>query len=125
MGRTMKPTVVVVALGVAVVGRLVQAEEQPHALSRKQPALAQQGLARSRGRGQWDDPRVIEDSKWFHYLVENRAKISRTIKRLPNGVETITKSDDPEVAAGIRTHVAAILRSSCGPWAPGEVSTAA
>jgi hypothetical protein len=108
MGRTMKPTVVVVALGVAVVGRLVQAEEQPPAATQEEPAAAQQGLARGRGRGQWGDPRFIEDSKWFHFLVNHRAKIERTIERLPNGVETMTKSDDPEVAAGIRTHVAAM-----------------
>jgi hypothetical protein len=104
----MKPTVVMFALGVAVVGRLVQAEEQPPAVTQEEPAPARQGSARGRVRGQWDDPRFNDDSKWFHFLVDNRAKIRRTIERLPNGVETVTKSDDPEVAAGIRTHVAAM-----------------
>ena len=104
----MKQSVVVFALGIAVVGWHVQAEEQPPAATQEEPAAAQPGFARGLGRRQWDDPRFNEDSKWFHYLVDNRAKISRTIERLPNGVETITKSDDPEVAAGIRTHVAAM-----------------
>lgn len=100
----MKPTVVAFALGVAAVGRIVQAEEQPAAVCRE----AQQGFAGDRGRGQSGDPRFNDDSKWFHFLVDNRVKIRRTIERLPHGVETVTKSDDPEVAAGIRTHVAAM-----------------
>jgi len=69
---------------------------------------AQQGFGRGRGRGQWDDPRFIEDRKWFHFLLANREKIKRTITRTENGVDTLTESDDPEVAEGIQTHVTAM-----------------
>lgn len=60
------------------------------------------------GRGQWSDPRFIEDRNWFHFLLDNRAKIRRTVARTDRGVDTTTESDDPEVTAGIQTHVAAM-----------------
>jgi hypothetical protein len=72
----------------------------------KEPVPAPQGFGRGRGRGQWDDPRFIEDRKWFHFLLANREKIKRTINRTEEGVDTLTESDDPEVTAGIQTHVA-------------------
>lgn len=61
-----------------------------------------------RGRGQWADPRFIEDQKVFQLLLDNRRKITRTVTRLPNGVQTITESDIPDVASGIQTHVASM-----------------
>lgn len=85
----------------------VRADESP-AAAREESAPDQGGPARGRGRGQWDDPRFIEDRKWFHFLLDNREKIRRTIERRPDGVETVTESDDPEVASGIQTHVAAM-----------------
>ena len=38
-------------------------------------------------------------------MIEHRDTISRTIKNLPNGIETLTESSDPEVAAKIQDHV--------------------
>ena len=66
------------------------------------------GRAGGRGPGQRDDPRFIEDRNGFHFLLENRGKIQRSVTRLPNGVETVTESDTKEVADGIRAHVAAM-----------------
>lgn len=66
------------------------------------------GRTGGRGPGQRDDPRFIEDRNGFHFLLENRSKIHRTVTRLPNGVETVTESDTEEVADGIRAHVAAM-----------------
>lgn len=104
----MKPAFSVVVLGVALVGRVVRAEEPPAAVNQEESAAARPSYGRGGGRGQWDDPRFNEDRKWFHFLVDNRARIRRTIEQLPNGVETVTESDDPKVAAGIQTHVAAM-----------------
>jgi len=103
----MKQTYVVVALVTAGVGFVVHAAEPPSAVN-QEAAPAQQGFGRGRGGGQWDDPRFIEDRKWFHFLLDNRAKIRRTITRTDKGVDTVTESDDPEVTAGIQTHVAAM-----------------
>jgi intracellular sulfur oxidation DsrE/DsrF family protein len=41
----------------------------------------------------------------FHFLLTNHDKITRKVKELPNGVETITESDDAAIAAKIQEHV--------------------
>jgi hypothetical protein len=104
----MKRMRVLLALTVMAVGVLAPAEEPPATVKQQEPEPARGGFGRGRGRGQWDDPRFIEDRKWFHFLLANRAKIRRTITRTDKGVDTVTESDDPEVAAGIQTHVAAM-----------------
>lgn len=103
----MKYAYAVVALVAAGWGVAVHAVEPPVA-ENQEAAPAQQGFGQGRGRGQWDDPRFIEDRKWFHFLLDNRDKIKRTITRTDKGVDTVTESDDSEVAAGIQTHVAAM-----------------
>lgn len=59
---------------------------------------------------QGDDPapeksRFQEDHEVFHFLLERHHSITRQIKDLENGVETLTESDDPEVADKIKEHV--------------------
>ena len=41
----------------------------------------------------------------FHELLTEHAKVKRTVQEIPGGVVTVTTSDDPAVAATIRTHV--------------------
>jgi hypothetical protein len=48
------------------------------------------------------------DMEVFHYLLDQGPKIRRTVTRRPDGVETLTESDDPEVAEKIRVHVASM-----------------
>ena len=55
------------------------------------------------GRGA--DARHAEDHDVFHFLLENHDKVRRTVKEVPGGVETLTESDDPKVAAKIQEHV--------------------
>jgi hypothetical protein len=50
------------------------------------------------------------DMELFHYLLANRDKITREVKNLPNGIDTVTQSDDPEVAAKLKAHVASMLK---------------
>ncbi|PQO41110.1 DsrE family protein [Blastopirellula marina] len=66
-----------------------------------------QGLrgGRGGGPGRGPDARQAADMEVFHYLLENHTKIQRTVKELANGVETLTESDDPQVAAKIKEHV--------------------
>jgi hypothetical protein len=104
----MKPFLALLAIGIGSGGMLVFADEPPATVKQQEPVPVQQGFGRGRGRGQWDDPRFIEDRKWFHFLLANREKIKRTIARTETGVDTLTESDDPEVTAGIQTHVAAM-----------------
>lgn len=59
------------------------------------------------GRGMRDEA-LSADRDVFHFLLDHRADVRRTVKDLENGVETVTESDKPEVAAKIREHAAAM-----------------
>lgn len=91
------------------------------------PLFAQRGPGGGRGRGQGggglglgpgggqhgkglggrhgQDERHAEDHEVFEFLLQNHKQIKRTVKELPNGVETLTESDTPEVASRIKEHV--------------------
>lgn len=47
----------------------------------------------------------MQDMGTIHGLLASHDRISRTVEDLPNGVRTVTTSDDPRVAELIRTHV--------------------
>ncbi|MBL0420662.1 hypothetical protein JI739_09930 [Ramlibacter sp. AW1] len=48
------------------------------------------------------------DLDGVHQLLANHDKIRRTVTRLPDGIRTVTESDDPAVAAQIKAHVASM-----------------
>ncbi|MDZ4783425.1 MAG: methyltransferase domain-containing protein [Planctomycetia bacterium] len=70
----------------------------------KAPATSQRRGGRGPGAAMRADQQV------FHYLLEHHGDIRRTVKQLDNGVETLTESDNPEVAAKIQEHVASMHR---------------
>ena len=41
-------------------------------------------------------------------LVHNNTQIKRTVTKLPDGIRTVTESDDPKVAQAIKAHVASM-----------------
>lgn len=47
----------------------------------------------------------MEDMRPIHALLASHESIERTVVDLPNGVRTVTVSDDPRVTQLIRTHV--------------------
>lgn len=51
------------------------------------------------------DERHDEDREVFQFLLTNHEKITRKVKELPDGVETLTESNDPEIADKIKEHV--------------------
>lgn len=51
------------------------------------------------------DLTMMRDMHVIHGLLAEHEKIRRRVEDIPNGVRTTTTSDDPEVAARIRTHV--------------------
>ena len=61
------------------------------------------------GRGHHDGAHHA-DMRGIHALFANRAAIRRTVTLRADGVETLTESDDPVVAAQIQAHVAAMTR---------------
>ena len=48
------------------------------------------------------------DMGLVHDLLMNHTKIKRTVTNLPNGIKTVTESDDPNVAQTIKAHVASM-----------------
>jgi len=48
------------------------------------------------------------DMGLVHDLVMNNTKIKRTVTNLPDGIKTVTESDDPQVAQTIKAHVASM-----------------
>ena len=50
------------------------------------------------------------DREIFHSLLEDHAQVRRTVTKREDGVETVTESDDPNVALAIQGHVAAMHR---------------
>lgn len=76
-------------------------------------ALAQpahRGQHQRHGGGMMMDEDHRTDMEVFHFLLDHRNAIERTVKELPDGVETLTESDDPEIASKIREHVRAMYR---------------
>ncbi len=69
---------------------------------------AQRGPAQGRGVSGRNDPAFAEDHDVFFFLLANGEKITREVKELENGGETLTESDDADVAAKIQEHVAAM-----------------
>ena len=75
---------------------------------------AQRGPGPGRGkggpgfRGGRQDPTFEADHEVFHFLLTNGDEIRRQVKNLKNGIETLTESDDPDIAVKIQEHVAAM-----------------
>ena len=56
------------------------------------------------------DAQFTTDRDLFHALLQNHEQIRREVKNTDNGVETLTESDKPEIAAMIQKHVAAMAK---------------
>jgi hypothetical protein len=62
------------------------------------------------GRMQHDDASFGADRQLVHTMIEGHDRIKRTVTNLPNGIKTVTESDDPQVAQTIKTHVASMVQ---------------
>jgi hypothetical protein len=73
------------------------------------PIMAQSGRGKGpRSKGQGGDPAFAADRELFHDLLAHRADIRRNVTKTDQGVETLTESDKPDVAAAIHKHVASM-----------------
>jgi hypothetical protein len=50
------------------------------------------------------------DMQLFHRLLASRDQIRREVVNLSNGIDTVTRSDNTEVAGVLKTHVAAMVK---------------
>ncbi len=73
------------------------------------PVMAQTRTGKGpMGKGRGGDSAFAADRDLFHDLLEHRTDIRRDVKKTDEGVETLTESDKPEVAAAIQKHVASM-----------------
>lgn len=75
--------------------------------------MMRQGMGPGMGRGPvgmltTQDANSAADMGVAMNLVHENAKIRRTVTRLPDGIRTVTESDDPKIAQDIKTHVASM-----------------
>ena len=61
------------------------------------------------GRVQHDDA-FAADMHLVRDMLFSHDRIKRTVTNLPNGIKTVTESDDPKIAQTIRTHVASMVQ---------------
>jgi uncharacterized protein len=80
------------------------------------PLSGQQGMGpRGKGKGpsgagQRGNAAMQADRDLFHELLTHRAEIRRSVKPIDGGVETLTESDNPAVAAAIQKHVTSMKK---------------
>jgi hypothetical protein len=58
--------------------------------------------------GMQHDDAFRADMGLVHDMFANHESIKRTVVNLPNGIRTVTESDDPKVAQAIKAHVASM-----------------
>jgi hypothetical protein len=73
------------------------------------PTWAQRGRG-GPGRGPGRDAEHRADMELFHFLLDNRDKITRKVTNVANGVETVTESDDPKVVEKLQAHVESMYK---------------
>ena len=56
------------------------------------------------------DPATREQLRVIHTLFVDHDRIKRTVTNLPNGIRTVTESDDPQIAALLKTHVGDMMK---------------
>jgi hypothetical protein len=60
------------------------------------------------GAGMQNDQASAADMRVVHQLIVNHDRIKRTVTNLPNGIRTVTESDNAQVAQAIKDHVASM-----------------
>ena len=54
------------------------------------------------------DASYADDMRLVHAMLVDNTKIKRSVENLPDGIRTVTESDDPAVARAIKAHVASM-----------------
>lgn len=56
------------------------------------------------------DSSIMGEMSIIHDLFVNHDHIKRTVTNLPNGIRTVTESDDPRIAGILKDHVASMIQ---------------
>ena len=105
-------------VGVLVIQALAQQPEHG-------PNSSQHNMMMGMGPGMAmsHDSRFMAEMGDIHELIVNHDRIKRTVTNLPDGIQTLTESDDPKVAKYIQQHVASMdqrVSSQSDPGLPIE-----
>jgi hypothetical protein len=97
-----------VALGVGVYAFTAHSQEVrpgfgPSGMHRMGPGMMGMG---SGMMGMAHDAATMSQLQVIHTMLINHNRITRTVTNLPNGIRTVTESDDPALAGLIKQHVA-------------------
>ena len=65
------------------------------------------------------DSSTMAEMGVIHELVVNHDRIERTVTNLPDGIRTVTESDDPQIAKLIKDHVASMDQRVSAKSDPG------
>jgi hypothetical protein len=65
------------------------------------------------------DSTTMQQLGVIHSLFMNHDRITRTVTNLPNGIRTVTESDDPQMAALLKTHVGDMMERVVAGDDPG------
>lgn len=69
------------------------------------PGMMMRGMDGPVAPIQQGDAAFPADMRLVHQMLQSHDKIRRTVTNLPNGIRTVTESDDPRVAQLIKAHV--------------------
>jgi hypothetical protein len=72
------------------------------------PAGAHGPIGGPMAGGAQHDEAFAADMHLVHDLILNHDAIKRTVTNLPNGIKTVTESDDPQIAQALKAHVASM-----------------
>jgi hypothetical protein len=78
-------------------------------LHRGFPGMGPGGMGPGAMMGAAHDPTTMGEMSAIHALIVNHDRITRTVTNLPNGIRTVTESDDPQIAQLIKEHVASMV----------------
>lgn len=87
-----------------IMGFIGLTERKSQARPQGQGGRGRGGQGRGGRRGV-SDPSMKADQSLFHTLLSNRDQIQRQIKLLPNGIETLTETDNPQLRTILVQHV--------------------
>jgi hypothetical protein len=101
--------VVVLAVGAGAYAFKAASQEGgfgPRFMHRMGPGSIDHGLTGSGRMGAGANSATAAEMDPIHGLLDNHDRIRRTVVNLPDGIRTVTESDDPQIAQTIKDHVA-------------------
>jgi len=101
--------VAIVALGASVYALRTHAQDVHHGPFGQHGMMGMAPGQMGMGPGMMGmahDEATMAQLQVIHTLFINHDRIKRTVINLPNGIRTLTESDDPQIAAQLKSHVA-------------------